>query len=103
MKTGLSWILTVFCVTSFAWAQTPDILLSREFGSQGEQISRIGLDATGIYVVGQRRPTDPASGAFIRKIDFGGAELWTRQLGPSPSYVSAFGVAASPIGVYAIG
>ena len=84
-------------------SRAQNILFSREVGSQGEQISRIGLDATGIYMVGQRRPTDPASGAFIRKTDFAGAELWTRQLGPSSSYVTAFGVAASPIGVYAIG
>ena len=84
-------------------SRAQNILFSREFGSQGEQISRIGLDATGIYMVGQRRPTDPASGAFIRKTDFAGAEQWTRQLGPSSSYVSAFGVVAAPTGVYAIG
>jgi uncharacterized protein (TIGR03437 family) len=84
-------------------SQGQDILLTREFDLGGEQTSRISLDATGVYVVGQRGLPYAITGLFIRKTDFAGAELWTRQLGPSSGFGSAFGVAASPIGVYAIG
>jgi hypothetical protein len=86
-------------------SQGQDISLTREFDSGVEQTSHISLDATGVYLVGQTglARTVAITGLFIRKTDFAGAELWTRQLGPSSGSGSASGVAASPNGVYAIG
>src|SRR6478609_11097782 len=60
-------------------SQGQDILLTREFDSGAEHTSRISLDATGMYLVGYRGLPYAITGLFIRKTDFAGAELWTRQ------------------------
>ncbi len=58
----------------------------QRFGSNDYDVSMaISVDVTGIYVVGFTRGTFPGQPTyhsnFIRKYDFDGSELWTRQFG----------------------
>lgn len=84
-------------------------LWTRQFGTPSEEIPYdIAADASGVYVSGVTGGTLPnqthqgGGDAFVRKYDSEGSELWTRQFG-SPGDEWAFGVAAGPSGVYAVG
>src|ERR1700722_14850870 len=62
----------------------------------------VSLDATGVYMAGSTSGTLPGqkfSGTldiFVRKYDFNGNEMWTRQFGPG----RANAIAANSTGVY---
>ncbi len=76
--------------------------------SSATQAFGVGMDSTGIYVVGSTRGTLPGQtslgddDAFIRKYDLNGNVLWTRQFGTS-AFDSATGVAVNATGVYISG
>src|SRR5262245_14553164 len=65
-------------------------------------------DATGVYVVGSVFPSLPGEAGvgdvdvYLRKYDFAGTIIWTRQFGTADIDVE-FGVATDPTGVYAAG
>src|SRR5262249_33222127 len=100
-------------------------LWTHQFGSTGinapaDSATGVAVDASGVYVVGvvgldAVLPGQTSSGdrdAFIRKYDFAGSELWTRQFGgakrsgglitPSPSD-TATGVAVDGTDIYVSG
>jgi hypothetical protein len=75
---------------------------------QLDRASAIYVHATGVYVAGATEGTLPGqtsagdSDGFVRKYDFDGTEIWTRQFGtPEGDEVVALGVDAS--GVYLAG
>ena len=80
-------------------------LWTRQFGTTGgDQATGAAVDSSGVYVsgfAGFSLPGQSAFGAFVRKYDRNGAELWTRQFG-TPGDI-AFGVAADTTGVYVAG
>jgi autotransporter-associated beta strand protein len=80
-----------------------------QFGtSSADAASGVAVDASGVYVVGSTDGTFPGqtslgeSDAFVRKYDFAGNELWTRQFGTS-DLDSANGIAVDASGVYVVG
>ncbi len=84
---------------------------TRQFGTSGDDISgggRIGLDDTGVYVVGDTDGAFPgqtnagSSDLFVRKYDFDGNEIWTRQFG-TPGFDFADGIVAGRGGIYVAG
>lgn len=82
---------------------------TRQFGTPAVEILYdVAADGGGVYVSGVTTGTLPNQtswgngDAFVRKYDPDGNELWTRQFG-SPGTEWAFGVAAGPSGVYAVG
>lgn len=82
---------------------------TRQFGSSsGTFAVEVAVGATGVYVVGDTFGALPgqANGggvdAFVRKYDFDGSEVWTRQFG-SLSDELAHEVAADASGVYVAG
>ncbi|MBI4904042.1 MAG: PKD domain-containing protein [Acidobacteria bacterium] len=86
-------------------------LWTSQFGSPGQDLPApaVGLDASGLYVAGYTSfgalPGQMSAGqadAFVRKYDFSGNALWTRQFGTIGSD-HAFGVAADSTGVVAAG
>jgi autotransporter-associated beta strand protein len=84
-------------------------LWTRQFGTDGIDVALgVAADASGVYVAGYTEGTLPgqtgAGGidAFVRKYDFSGNVLWTRQFG-SAGADSAHGVAADASGVYVVG
>jgi hypothetical protein len=82
-------------------------LWTRQFGSSNLDYGNgVAADGTAVYVAGRTYGTLAGQtadwGAFIRKYDLGGNELWTRQFGDSP-FDSAIGVAAGATGVYVAG
>lgn len=83
----------------------------RQFGvtGRGEDVAAgVAMNESGIYVVGWTQATLPlqtSSGgwdAWIRKYDFNGLELWTRQFGTDATD-EALAVAANELGVYVVG
>ena len=68
----------------------------------------VAYDSSGVYVVGYSNgflPGQTSAGredVFIRKYDYAGNELWTRQFGTS-SIDNGFGVAVNSSGVYVVG
>ncbi len=83
-------------------------LWTRQFGSDGDDGARgAAADGSGnVYVVGQAvgaLPGQTSGGAFVRKYDAAGTEVWTRQFG-SPFAAVANGAAADATGnVYVVG
>jgi hypothetical protein len=84
-------------------------LWTQQFGTSGSDFSYgVGVDATGIYVVGMTSGAFPgqtnAGGydAYIRKYDHAGTELWTQQFGTSIND-AADGVAVDATSVYVVG
>jgi len=85
-------------------------LWTRQFGtSETEYAFGVAADASGVYVVGLTGGTLPGQtaagtkgGAYIRKYDHNGTELWTSQFGTS-GYDRANAVAVNATGVYVIG
>ncbi|MBK5290310.1 MAG: SBBP repeat-containing protein [Acidobacteriia bacterium] len=85
-------------------------LWTRQFGGPNDdQASAAAVDATGLYVAGSvviaaLPGQTPAGGsdAFVRKYDFNGNELWTRQFGTSNGD-KAYGIAVDASGVYVTG
>jgi hypothetical protein len=84
---------------------------SRQFGSvpvEQEEGTGVATDQTGVYVVGWTLgilPGQTSAGdtdAFIRKYDFNGNVLWTRQFG-SAAQDYAYAVAVDGTGVYVVG
>jgi uncharacterized protein (TIGR03437 family) len=88
-------------------------LWTRQFGGSGgadDQGTGAAVDATGLYVTGWiagNLPGQSGNGgvnndAFVRKYDFNGTELWTRQFGTT-NVEKAYGVAVDSSGVYVAG
>jgi autotransporter-associated beta strand protein len=84
-------------------------LWTRQFGASGADVAvGVAVDASGVYVAGITLGTLPGQtsagdmDAFVRKYDFAGNELWTRQFG-SISADAALGVAVDASGVYVAG
>ena len=82
---------------------------TRQFGSSGFDYGLgLSVDATGVYVAGRAAgaiPGQSSSGvtdAFVRKYDFDGTEVWTRQFGTS-GFEEVLGVSATASGVYLAG
>jgi WD40 repeat protein len=81
-------------------------LWTRQFGTTAfDEADDISVDATGVYVAGftgEALPGQSSSGgadAFVRKYDFAGNEVWTRQFG-SASHDRGYGISVDPSGVY---
>jgi hypothetical protein len=90
-------------------ARAQSIEWIRQFGTTGvDQATGLGVDATGVYVaatVGAVLPGQVSAGrqdVAVRKYDFTGNVLWTRQFGSS-NFENVFGLAAGPTGVFAAG
>src|SRR5262245_4482055 len=82
---------------------------SRQFGStEQDHGTGVAVDLTGVYVVGWTEAALPGQtylgswDAFIRKYDFNGNELWTRQFGTT-AQEQALGVATDGTGIYVVG
>lgn len=80
-------------------------LFTAQEASGDTRAMAVTLDATGVYMAGETSGTLPGqtfSGSldvFVRKYDFSGNEMWTRQFGPG----RANGIAANSTGVYVAG
>jgi hypothetical protein len=101
----VSWLLLV--LPGVAAAQTPE--WTRQFGSAGhDRATAVAVDASGVYVAGATEgalPGQTSAGsidAFLRKYDFAGTELWTRQFG-SPVIDEILALAVDASGVYVAG
>lgn len=84
---------------------------TRQFGSTGnDKAWGAAVDATGLYVTGEVTGSLPGQtahssadlDAFLRKYDFNGNELWTRQFGTIDAE-RGYGVATDNNGVYVAG
>jgi hypothetical protein len=82
---------------------------TRQFGTSGmDYANGVATDSTGIYIAGYTSGTFPGQsstvgwGAFVRKYDASGTEVWTRQFGTSIS-AFAYGVATDSTGIYVVG
>ena len=82
---------------------------TRQFGSPESDVARgIAADASGVYVIGETEGALPGQtrvghlNAFVRKYDFDGNEVWTRQFGIFESD-TASAVAVFAFGVYVAG
>jgi hypothetical protein len=98
-------IVTV--IPTFTQTEAPPTEWTRQFGTSAAEFTHgVAVDGTGIYVVGETYGAFPGQtvtgGAFIRKYDLGGTELWTRQFSSSQAAV-AYGVAVDATGVYVVG
>ena len=77
-------------------------------GADHDEALGLAADATGVYVVGQTQGGLPGRAktgtrdAFVRKYDFAGNELWTREFGTAQS-AQAVAAAVDPTGVYIVG
>ncbi len=83
-------------------------LWTRQFGTSGyDQARGISVDTSGrVYVVGSTGGTLPgqtSSGAFVRKYDSNGTEVWTRQFGTPVYGAWPFGISVDVSGVYVAG
>lgn len=85
---------------------------TRQFGTSGFDVGRaIGIHETGVYVwgaVGGALPGQTYAGGpddvYLRKYDFAGNEIWTRQFGTSgDDFPMAGPVATDDTGVYVAG
>ena len=80
-----------------------DEIWTRQFGTSTQDLA-LGLtaDATGVYIVGSTGGTLPgesvSSGAFIRKYDTAGNEIWTRQFNSSSGFAATVALAAAADG-----
>jgi autotransporter-associated beta strand protein len=88
---------------------TGKVLWTRQFGTSAVDAAvDIAADASGVYVAGYTSGTLPGQSsaggfdAFVRKYDFAGHVLWTRQFGTS-STDFALGIAVDASGVYVTG
>jgi uncharacterized protein (TIGR03437 family) len=89
-----------------------NVLWTRQFGGpEDDQATSAAVDATGLYVAGWvsgALPGQTSAGgagdvdAFVRKYDFNGNELWTRQFGTADAD-NAYGIAADSSGIYVTG
>ena len=83
-------------------------LWTRQFGSiANDEAWAVAISNGAVYVVGEAINALPGQtitdgGAFLRKYDGSGTELWTRQFGPISRDV-AFGVSADTSGIYITG
>jgi uncharacterized protein (TIGR03437 family) len=88
-------------------------LWTRQFGGSGatdDQATAAAVDDTGLYVTGfvaGLLPGQAGAGgvnldAFVRKYDFSGNELWTRQFGTG-DLEKAYGIAVDASGIYVAG
>ena len=82
---------------------------TRQFGTfESDEILSIAIDASGLYVAGMTtsalggQTSAGSADAFVRKYDFEGRVVWTRQFGTS-QYDDALGIAVSARGVYVAG
>ena len=82
---------------------------TRQFGTSGsDEILSMALDGSGLYLAGISTGTmagQTSTGefnAFVRKYDFNGQPVWTRQFG-TPEYDDALGIAVNARGVYVAG
>ncbi|HZE87565.1 MAG TPA: SBBP repeat-containing protein [Methylomirabilota bacterium] len=82
---------------------------THEFGTAGEDFGNgIAIDSTGVYVSGTTNDSFPGQtnignyDAFLRKYDFSGSEVWTREFGTSGPD-EARGAYANAQGVYISG
>lgn len=81
----------------------------REFGTSSQDLAfGISDDSTGVYITGFTQgilsgQTSFGEGdVFLRKYDFDGNEVWTRQFG-TPAFDRSWEVFASPTGIYLSG
>lgn len=85
------------------------VLWTCQFGTVSDDyVNGIAVDATGMYVAGYTYGTFPGQtragryDVFVRKYDFNGTELWTRQFGTT-TYDYAYGISVDAAGVYVAG
>jgi hypothetical protein len=84
-------------------------LWTRQFSTVGtDSALALSVDASGVYVAGVVATTLPGqasagqSDAFVRRYDFDGLELWTRQFGTAGADTAA-GVVAAPGAIFVAG
>ncbi len=88
-----------------AYDPSGTVLWTRQFAPSGlgrTYPEDVAIDQSGIYVVGRQEYFDDAGDAFVRKFDFNGSEIWTREFG-SVNYDTANAVAVDNDGVIVIG
>ncbi len=94
-------------VAAWSWPEGPHIVASpngtvtwlRRFDTRFVRDRNIAVGPTGVYVARRGIVTGER---FVRKYDYQGNELWTRQFGTS-AHDSARGIAVGPTGVYVAG
>jgi hypothetical protein len=85
------------------------VVWTRQFGtSESDEVLSMAIDASGLYIAGTT--TGALAGqrsagsvdAFVRKYDFEGRSVWTKQMGTA-KYDDALGIAVSDRGIYVAG
>ena len=82
---------------------------TRQFGTrESDEVLAMTIDASGLYLAGMTsgaiggQTSAGSSDAFVRKYDFDGRVVWTRQFGTA-RYDDVLGIAVSARGVYVAG
>ena len=82
---------------------------TRQFGTrESDEVLSMALDSSGLYLAGMTagafggQTSAGSADAFLRKYDFGGRVMWTRQFG-TPRYDDALGIATAAGAVYVVG
>ena len=105
----VSFVLFVLAAGSAGWVHAWDIEWIDQFGTPGtESTSGVAVDPTGVYVAGGvlgALPGQAGAGgfdAYVRKYDFNGHVIWTRQFGTLSTEISG-GLARDATGIYVAG
>jgi hypothetical protein len=84
-------------------------LWTRQFGTrESDEVLSMAMDSSGLYLAGMTagaiggQTSAGSADAFLRKYDFSGGVVWTRQFG-TPRYDDALGVAVGAQSVYIAG
>lgn len=92
-----------------AYDSSGQSLWTAQSSISGDTVGRgIAVDATGIYISGEIDIAVPGQAyagfwdAFVRKYDFAGNEIWTREFGTDGDDIP-WAIAASPSGVFVVG
>ncbi len=99
--------LALSCGSTAAWPQEIEWL--HQFGTEGyDDGTGIAAHTSGVYVIGRVQgalPGQTAAGnidAFVRKYDFSGVEIWTRQFSLNDN-TEPFGIDVDDTGIYVVG
>jgi len=102
-----AFVIALGILSNAGWAQD---FRASEFGTeQYDDGTAIAVDATGVYVAGRTEGVLPGQvkggkiDGFVRKYDFSGIEIWTRQFSFNDNLTEPFAIAVDDTGVYVAG